>query len=145
MWQKKAYVLYWWRNRLKNLVNSLAWTDSLEKTLMLGKFEGRRKREQQRMRCLDGITDSMDMSLSRLGSWWCTGKPGMLQSMESQRVRHDWATELLSDIQDVKESACSAEDPGSIPASGRSGEGEWQPTPVFCLEHPMDRGAWCAI
>ena len=41
-------------------------TDSLEKTLMLGKIEGRRRRGQQRMRCLDGITDSMDMSLSEL-------------------------------------------------------------------------------
>ena len=41
-------------------------TDSLEKTLMLGKTEGRRRRGQQRMRCLDGITDSMDMSLSKL-------------------------------------------------------------------------------
>ena len=41
-------------------------TDSLEKTLMLGKMEGRRRSEQQRMRRLDGITDSMDMSLSRL-------------------------------------------------------------------------------
>ena len=40
-------------------------TDSLEKTLMLGKIEGRRRRGQQRMRCLDGITDSMDMSLSK--------------------------------------------------------------------------------
>ena len=40
--------------------------DSYEKTLMLGKIEGRRRREQQRMRCLDGITDSMDMSLSEL-------------------------------------------------------------------------------
>ena len=41
-------------------------TDSLEKTLMLGKMEGRRRRRQQRMRCLDGITDSVDMCLSKL-------------------------------------------------------------------------------
>ena len=46
------------------------------------------------MRRLNGITAFMDMSLSKLGSWWWTGKPGVLQSMGSQRVRHDWATEL---------------------------------------------------
>ena len=46
--------------------------DSLEKTLMLGKIEGRRRRGRQRMRCLDGITDSMDMSLCKLqGSLVC--------------------------------------------------------------------------
>ena len=52
--------------------------DSLEKTLMLGKIEGGRRREQQRMRWLNGITDLMDMSLSKLQSWWWTGKPGVL-------------------------------------------------------------------
>ena len=69
-------------------------TDSLEMTLMMGKIEGGRRREWQRMRWLGGITDLMDMSLSKLGSWWWTGKPVLLQSMGSQRVRHDWGTEL---------------------------------------------------
>ena len=63
----------------------------LEKTLMLGKIEGRRRREWQRLRWLDGITDLMDMSLSKLK--WRTVKPGVLQSMRSQRVGHDLATE----------------------------------------------------
>ena len=69
-------------------------TDSFEKTLMLGKIEGRRRRGRQRMRWLDGITDSVDMSFSNSGSWWWTGRPGVLQFMASQRVRHKWATEL---------------------------------------------------
>ena len=64
-------------------------TDSLEKTLMLGKIEDKRRRGQQRMRWLGSITDWMDMSLSRLRSWLWTGKPGVLQSMEMQRVGHD--------------------------------------------------------
>ena len=64
-------------------------TDSLEKTLMLGKIEGRRRRGQQRMRWLDGITNLMYMSLSKLGSWLLTGKPGVLQSIGLQRVGRD--------------------------------------------------------
>ena len=66
---------------------------SLEKTLMLGKIEGRRRREQHRMRWLDGITDYMDTRLSNSGRWWRTEKPGVLQSMRSQRVGHDLMTE----------------------------------------------------
>ena len=70
--------------------------DLFEKTLMLGKIEGRRRRGRQRMRWLDGITDSMDMGCWSW-SWWWTGRPGVLQFMGLQRVRHDWATELNGD------------------------------------------------
>ena len=64
-------------------------TDSLEKTVMLGKIEGRRRKGRQRVRWLDGVTDSMDMNLSKLWELVKDGKPGVLQSMGSQRVRHD--------------------------------------------------------
>ena len=61
-------------------------TDSLEKTLMLGKIEGRRRRGQQRMRWLDGITTLMYMSLSKFQELVMNRDPGVLQSMGSQRV-----------------------------------------------------------
>ena len=69
------------------------WPDPLEKTLMLGKVEGRR-REKQRRRWLDGIINSMDMNLCKLQELVMDRESGVLQSMGSQRVGHDWATEL---------------------------------------------------
>ena len=67
--------------------------DSLENTLMLRKVEGRRRRGQQRMRWLNGITDSMDMNLSKLQDMVKNRQTWMLQSMQLQRTGHDWVTE----------------------------------------------------
>ena len=73
-------------------------TDSLEKTLMLGKIEGGRRRGQQRMRQLDGIMNSMDVSWESFGSWWWTGKPAV------HGVTKRWTQ--LSDWTDIYMSVC---------------------------------------
>ena len=71
------------------------WTDSLEKPLILGKIEGRRRRDD---RGWDGWMTSLThwpWVWASSGRWWCTGKPGVLQSMGLKCVGHNWATELI--------------------------------------------------
>ena len=68
--------------------------NSFEKTQMLGKIEGRTGRWQKRIKWLNGIIDSVDMGLGKLPDLRWTGRPGVLQFMGSQRVVHNWVTEL---------------------------------------------------
>ena len=69
-------------------------TDSFEKTLMLGKIEGRRRRGRRGWDGWMASPTQWTWVWVNSGSWWWTGKPGMLWFMGSQRVRHDWATEV---------------------------------------------------
>ena len=73
----------------------LMWSaDSFEKTLMLGKIEGGRRRGWWRLRLLDGITTQWTWFWVNSRSWWWTRRPGVLWSIRLQRIGHDWATEL---------------------------------------------------
>ena len=82
----------------------LMWrVDSLEKTLMLGGIGGRRRRRRQRMRSWMASLTRWAWVWVNSGSWWWTGRPGVLWFMGSQRVGHDWATELnWTDLQMIK-------------------------------------------
>ena len=117
--------------KLQSFCHLMQRTDSLEKTLMLGKIEGGRRRGWQRMRWLDGITNSMVWASSR--SWWWSGKPGVLQSMGSQRVGHDWVSELiLIWWPRGKEPAWQCRRHVFDPWFGKIfWRMKWQPTPVF--------------
>ena len=120
---KEQYCIGTWNVRCMNQ----GWrADSFEKTLMLEKIEGRRRRGQQRMRWLDGITDSMDMGLD--GLW------ELVKDREAWRLNWTDLTEAMF------RSGAS-----SIPESGRSpGEGDGYPLQYSWLRNPMDREAWKA-
>ena len=88
--------------------------DSLEKTLMLGKTEGRRRRGQHRMRWIDVITDSMDMSLNNLEEIVRLREAWRAESMGLQRVRHELATEQQQSFLHFPESQRGQIQPGEV-------------------------------
>jgi len=142
------------RLKLQSFDHLMRRFDSLEKTLMLGGTGGRRRRGQQRTRWLDGITNSMNVSLNQVRELvmdreaWRAAIHGVAKS----RTRlSDWS-ELIVHLgfpsgSDGKESASNSGDLNLIPRWGRSpGEGHGNTLQYSCLENPMDRGAcWATV
>ena len=87
------------RLKLQHFGHLMQNTDSLEKTLMVGKIESRRRRGWQRTRWLDGIINSMEWDWANSGRWWRTRKLNVLQFLGSQRVRHNLVTEQKQQVE----------------------------------------------
>ena len=115
--------------------------DSFEKTLMLGKSEGRRRRGLQRMRWLDGITDSMDMSLGKLQELVgeSNGTPLQYSCLENPMDRGAW----WATVHGVAKSDMTEQLHFHFSLSC-TGEGNGNPLQYSCLENPLGGGAWWA-
>ena len=130
--------------------------DSLEKTLMLGKIEGWKRRGRQRKRWLDGITDSMDIefeqapgdgegqgSLASCSPWGHKESDTTLATEEQPFITKFGASSVAQSVKNLpamQETACNSEDTGSIPRSERpTGEGNGNPLQYSCLGNSIDR------